>query len=322
MSAQEALTDAGDGARRALHVVKDMKGYARVEHEALEPLDLCEVIRSAVKMSWHEVKSRAAVVEDLQEVPLVMANDVRLGQVFLNLLVNAAQAVQGESPGDNEIRLITRVGDDGSAVAEVIDSGPGIEPTRQDHIFEAFFTTKASGTGTGLGLAISRRIVESFGGQISVHSEVGQGAMFRVRLPAAGDSLEESPLSKQIADGRIGLVGASPGLVEEVAAVVGGIEGLIPIAEPEHWRDRLAEGVFLDLWLVVVSTSLGSPVGLVDSLTETQESIGPCIVFLEPVDLDAGLRAELDQLPNARLRLPLEPDELRILVAEHGGRAT
>jgi len=117
-------------------------------------------------------------------VPAVDANEARLGQVFLNLVVNAAQALPAGQAERNEIRVTTRLEGE-RVVIEVSDTGPGIPPHIIGRIFDAFFTTKAVGVGTGLGLAICQRIVTDMSGTLTVESEVGKGTTFRVSLPLA-----------------------------------------------------------------------------------------------------------------------------------------
>jgi signal transduction histidine kinase len=108
---------------------------------------------------------------------------VRLSQVFLNLLMNAAQALPDDGSDAHQIRVSLAVGPDGEAVVEVQDTGSGIAPENLPRIFEPFFTTKPVGVGSGLGLSISRNIVQSHGGDITVASAPGRGATFRVVLP-------------------------------------------------------------------------------------------------------------------------------------------
>jgi signal transduction histidine kinase len=115
----------------------------------------------------------------------VLANEARLGQVLLNLLINAAHAVPDGDPEANEIEVSTRCDDAGRVVIEVKDSGAGIPEDVKRRIFEPFFTTKGAGRGTGLGLSICHNIVTALGGEIAFESQLGQGTSFRVILPAA-----------------------------------------------------------------------------------------------------------------------------------------
>jgi CheY-like chemotaxis protein len=137
-------------------------------------------------MASNETRYRASVVTDFVPVPSVMASEPRLAQVFLNLLVNAAQAFPEDCPpGSCDIRISTTVDPEGRVVVEVRDNGPGIDPSILSRIFEPFFTTKPVGVGTGLGLSVCRNIVLSYGGEIRAESQVGLGSAFFVTLPAA-----------------------------------------------------------------------------------------------------------------------------------------
>jgi signal transduction histidine kinase len=114
---------------------------------------------------------------------MVIANEGGLGQVFLNLLTNAVQAIPEGHPDDNEIRVVAGVDSAGGLSIEIADTGEGIPAHLQQRIFEPFFSTKPVGHGTGLGLSISHSIVRSFGGSLTVTSEPGRGSTFRIRLP-------------------------------------------------------------------------------------------------------------------------------------------
>jgi len=143
------------------------------------------VVDSSIRMASNEIRHRAQLVRNYREVPPVHGNEARLGQVFLNLIVNAAQAIPEGRAGANEIRVSTWLGENDRVITEVSDTGTGIPPDALARIFDPFFTTKPSGAGTGLGLAICRRIVTSLGGDILVDSQLGRGTTIRVSLPAA-----------------------------------------------------------------------------------------------------------------------------------------
>ncbi|MGC4094609.1 MAG: ATP-binding protein [Polyangiaceae bacterium] len=142
-------------------------------------------------MAWNEIRHRAHLVRHFESVPGIEGNENRLGQVFLNLLLNAAQAIPEPSTENNEIAVSIRP--DGAAVViEVADTGTGIEPTQQKRIFEPFYTTK-HGTGTGIGLSICLSIVTELGGQLTVRSQLGKGTVFRVVLPAVTAPVSSIP---------------------------------------------------------------------------------------------------------------------------------
>ena len=177
------LDDAREAAERVRFIVRDLKIFSRApKDESGGPVDVQRILESSLRMAWNEIRHRARLVKDYAVVPGVAANEARLGQVFLNLIVNAAQAIPEGHAEHNEIRVTTRLEGE-RVVVEIRDTGPGIPPEIIGRIFDAFFTTKAVGVGTGLGLAICQRIVTDLGGALTVASEVGKGTTFRVELP-------------------------------------------------------------------------------------------------------------------------------------------
>ncbi len=179
-----ALRDAATGAGRVRDIVGDLRMFARGGDEAYVSVDVHAVVTSAIQMALHEVRHRALLVQRLDAVPSVTGDAGKLIQVVLNLLVNAAQAIDAGTAEENTITVSTYT-HDGNAVVEVSDTGPGIPADTIAHIFDPFFTTKAAGQGSGLGLAISRKIVAAHRGRIEVNSTVGHGTTFRVALPAS-----------------------------------------------------------------------------------------------------------------------------------------
>ena len=178
-----AVADSQQGAQRVLHIVRGLKTFSRDDEDTREVLRLEGPIGAAIEMAQHEIKHRARLVRDLRAAPLVVGNEVRLSQVVLNLLINAAHAIPEGGSDQHEIRISLYTGADGRAVVEVADTGSGMSPEVQNRIFDPFFTTKPVGVGSGLGLPISRNIVVKFGGEITVESTPGRGSTFRVWLP-------------------------------------------------------------------------------------------------------------------------------------------
>jgi PAS domain S-box-containing protein len=178
------LAEALDGARRVAAIVRDLRTFARFDALETRDLDLADAARVALRMTKGELRHQARVVTELMSAGPVAGDANRISQVIINLLLNAAQALES---APLEARVITvRTRRDGAwAVVEVRDSGPGIAPEVRGRIFEPFFTTKARGQGTGLGLSLCRDIVEAHGGTIEVESELGHGAVFTVRLPTS-----------------------------------------------------------------------------------------------------------------------------------------
>jgi PAS domain S-box-containing protein len=184
----EAITDAREGADRMRDIVQSLRALARGDSISTHPMDLHEVLENSVHLIWGRLRSKGMLARDYGELPQVMGNSVQLSQVFVNLLINAVQALPERG---GEIRLVTRLHNKTQVLVEVQDTGCGIPADHLDRIFEPFFTTKPVGEGTGLGLSISHDIIRGLGGEMTVSSVVGQGTTFRLLLPVARE--EQDP---------------------------------------------------------------------------------------------------------------------------------
>ena len=173
-----------EGAERIRGIMIGIRTFSRSDDAGLKPVDVRVPLDAALKLVMNEIRYRARVVKTYIDPPIVMANEGRLGQVFLNLITNAVQAIPEGNAQAHEIRAVVTTDDAGDLVVEISDTGAGVPPHLLDRIFEPFFSTKPVGQGTGLGLSISHGIIASFNGRITVESEVGRGTTFRIVLPA------------------------------------------------------------------------------------------------------------------------------------------
>jgi nitrogen-specific signal transduction histidine kinase/DNA-binding response OmpR family regulator len=179
----EELRDALEASERLRDIVRDLKIFSRTPETSMGPVDMQRILESSLRMAWNELKHRARIVRNFQPVPMVHGDESRLGQVFLNLIVNAVQAMEEGHADKNTITLSTRLDARGRIEVEVRDTGSGMSQEVLSHLFTPFYTTKPVGVGTGLGLSICNRIVQALGGEITVESEVGKGSSFHVFLP-------------------------------------------------------------------------------------------------------------------------------------------
>jgi len=187
----DSLADCLEGLERIRVIVKDLKSFSRAtpDESVSTDVDVNKAVHFALRVGEGEVRRHAQVVTDLAPLPPVIASEARLGQIFMNLVLNAAQAIPEGKPRENEIRICSRFdAATGQVTVEVSDTGSGIKPENLRRIFEPFYTTKPPGLGTGLGLFVCQGIVHSLGGEISVRSTVGQGTTFTVCLPAANSN--------------------------------------------------------------------------------------------------------------------------------------
>ncbi|HTY99530.1 MAG TPA: ATP-binding protein, partial [Rhodocyclaceae bacterium] len=167
-----------EGLQRVKRIVQDLKDFSHVGESETLWTDIERGLDSTLNVVWNELKYKAEVIKEYGGVPEIECIPTQINQVFMNLLINAAQAI------DDRGRITIRTGHEGDFVwAEIADTGCGITPENLKRIFDPFFTTKPVGSGTGLGLSLSYGIVQKHGGRIAVSSETGKGSVFRVWLP-------------------------------------------------------------------------------------------------------------------------------------------
>lgn len=182
----DALQDALIGSRRVRDVVRDLHrlaGRSNGDNFTIEPIDVFDPLSSSLSIARKHIEQRAKLVRNFDDVPAVMGNASKLGQVFLNLLINAAHAIPKGDIAGNRVHVKTSARD-GDVVISITDTGTGIDDDTLEHIFKPFFTTKSRNEGTGLGLAISYNIVNALSGDIEIDTTPGEGTTFRVVLPS------------------------------------------------------------------------------------------------------------------------------------------
>lgn len=178
----QVIAESQNGVERVAQIVSDLKKFSHTGEDQMSCSNINEGIESTLNVAWNELKYKAKVTKRLGSLPLVKCNIQKINQVVMNLLVNAAQAIEGRG----EIFIETRHDGDWVEIA-VSDTGCGIENEHLSQIFDPFFTTKPVGTGSGLGLNVSYNIIQSHAGSIQVESLVGKGTTFTVQLPVAGN---------------------------------------------------------------------------------------------------------------------------------------
>lgn len=175
------IDDSLEGVNRVTDIVSGLKGFAREGEVDIEPVDINKGIQDTLKLVWNELKYHCTVHESYADLPLVSCNLGQLNQVVMNLLVNAAHAIEGKG----DIYITTAVEGDWVCI-KVRDTGVGIPDDVKQQLFNPFFTTKPVGKGTGLGLSISEGIIREHSGSIEVESKLGEGSQFIIRIPVIG----------------------------------------------------------------------------------------------------------------------------------------
>jgi signal transduction histidine kinase len=184
-----------EGVERIRHIVRDLAFFTRSPETESAVVDLRRSIDWACEMAAAELRHRAELVKVYGAAPHVLAPEARIGQVFLNLVINAAQSIADGHADANEVRVELSTDAAGNARIDVVDTGSGIEPEHQARLFEPFFTTKPRGAGTGLGLSVSKRLVESIGGTLKLIASQKGATRFRVTLPPTRATATPAPVT-------------------------------------------------------------------------------------------------------------------------------
>jgi signal transduction histidine kinase/ActR/RegA family two-component response regulator len=316
----QALEEARRGAERIQTIVKDLRMMARADETRLVPLNVHTALEFSVTLAMPHLRHRAQLERCYGTVPAVRANEGRLGQVFLNLLVNAAQAIPEGDPLNHRVSLVTR--QEGSrVVVEVCDTGKGMSPEVLSHLFEPFFTTKPPGEGTGLGLSICRGIIHSMGGELRVRSELGRGSAFQVLLPMCETEVTSPAepartVAEVQARKRVLVVDDEPGIgsvmrrilgrVHEVVVLQSGREALA-LLEQDDGFDR----VFCDLMMADLTG-----MDLHARLAEKRPECLSRFVYMTGGGFTEQAREFLRSVSVPHIDKPFEPEAIRVLVAQ------
>ncbi len=318
---RDELRDAREAAERVRATVRDLKTFSRSDDESLGPIDLQRVLDSSARMAWNEVRHRARLVKDYQPAPAVEGNEARLGQVFLNLIVNAAQAIPEGKADEHQISLVIR-STTAEVIVEVHDSGAGIPPEVLTLIFAPFFTTKPVGVGTGLGLSISQRIINKLGGRITVESEVGKGTVFRVHLRRA-QTVAPSPPDELVSSapppprrGKLLVIEDEPSLLLAIERTLSGHHDVTTLSRAYGALERIVAGARYDVILCDLMMPEMTGMDLHAALLSAAPDQALRMIFLSGGTFTPRARAFLDQVPNLRIEKPFELMELRTIVGE------
>ena len=314
----EAVCEAREGSDRIRKIVRGLKTLSRAEDERREVIALRPVLELSVNMAFNEIRHRARLVKDYGETPLVEADDARLGQVFINLLVNAAQAIPEGDSETNEVRIVTFTDERGRAVIDVLDTGPGIPSEVLGRVFDPFYTTKPIGVGTGLGLSICHSIVTSLGGEITASNRDGRGARLRVVLDAAQATRTRSNAA---ASGSAIKLGRAAVLIVDDERSVSAILGralanheVTAVDSAKEALEQIEAGTNFDLILSDLMMPGMSGMEFYDTVARERPRLAERMVFMSGGAFTPTARAFLDRVPNERIEKPFNLKAVRELV--------
>jgi len=323
--ALRALADAREGSERVRRIVRDLKTFSRPQDEQTTRVDVERVLESCISMAGNEIRHRALLVRQFAGVPAVTGSEARLAQVFLNLLVNAAQAIPEGKAQSNEIRVSTRVDGRGRVVIEVEDTGQGMTPEVLARIFDPFFTTKEVGEGTGLGLSICHSIVTKQGGEIQVQSVPGKGSCFKVVLPTAPvDRVIAPPVVPALAAsgrGRVLVVDDEPLIGVAIRRMLEGENDVQVETSARAALEHVRGGGYYDVILCDLMMPEMTGMDFFDELGRVGPASQQRVVFFTGGAFTSRAREFLDAVPNPSLEKPIDMKALRALVRAMRSRA-
>jgi len=310
-----ALGEAQEGAERVTNIIAELRAFARPNTVPFGRVDVNRVLNAAIDMVAAEVRVRARLTTQLHTVPTVLANETRLGQVFMNLLVNASQAIAATGKYGN-IVVRTSTTDSGQIVIEVRDDGCGMSSDVLKRIFDPFFTTKEPGRGTGLGLAVCHGVVTSLGGDIEVRSRVEEGTTFFVTLPPAPPEVMPPQTTGSSAGANVLVVDDEP-MVRNTLARMLSRDYTITIAQDA--QDALAmisRGERFDVILSDISMAGMTGIELHDVLAERYADQAQRMVFLSGGAFTGETIDFVRQMGQRHLEKPFALSQLRGLIQE------
>ena len=317
------LGDMETGLWRIRDVVKDLRTFSRPPEDVTGPVDVRTVCATALRMVEHEIRHITAVEFAWDDASLrVIGNEMRLGQVFINLLVNAAHAMPPRPVEANRVLLRGARGPDDTIVVDVVDNGTGVAPENLPRLFDPFFTTKPVGVGTGLGLSVCRGIVAATGGSIRVESTLGVGTTFSLSFPAAMPSVDaEVPLRPTATPrlrGRVLVVDDEP-LVRRAIARTLSTRGLT-VTEAEDGQvalDLLLGGETFDVVLCDLMMPRLTGMDVHRILCDRLPALGERMYFITGGAPTAAAQEFLASLPDRLIEKPIDSSRLFAVVTRH-----
>jgi PAS domain S-box-containing protein len=318
----DELKDARGAADRVREIVRDLKIFSRGDEDRHGPVDVEHVLESTLRMAWNELRHRAKVVKHYSKVPMVDAHESRLGQVFLNLIINAAHAIPAGHFDTNELRISTALESGGRVVVSIGDTGTGIPLEVRPRLFTPFFSTKPIGVGTGLGLAISHRIITQFGGTITYDTEVGKGTTFHITLQAAGAPAVPVPTQKiwtrtpAVRRGNVLVIDDEESLAQALRRFLSVEHNVTAVYRARDALDLLELGTRYDVILCDLMMPQITGMELYTEIVRLDPSQAQRIVFLTGGAFTPTARDFLSSTTNRRIEKPFDLKEVRRLVNE------
>lgn len=321
-AAVDALLEARQGTERIRRLVRDLRAFSRADDDRSGLIDLRRVIESAIHVASNPVSLRARLSKDYGTTPPVEGNEARLVQVFVNLLLNAAEAIPEGALDRSFIRVAARTGSEGHCLVEISDSGRGIAAEDIGRIFDPFFTTKPM-RGAGLGLFVCRYVVEAMGGSIDVTSVWGAGTTFTLTFPSAhgthGTSQTSIPPPSTVPPanavrGRVLVVDDEPMMVRAIARLLEGEHEVFSTTDPAVAVAEVERGARFDAILCDLMMPSMSGMEVYEAIGRLAPEQAKNMIFVTGGAFTPAIHAFLASVGNARVEKPIDRSTLRAAI--------
>ena len=317
----DVLDDSLDGAERVRRIVSDLGSFSRPLDVRVVAVDLERATERALSVAANEIKHRARVIREFSGVCAALGTEAKLGQVILNVLINAAHSIEAGAIDSNAITVRTRTDARGRPTLEIQDTGCGIAQENLARVFDPFFTTKPVGVGTGLGLSIAHRIVRELDGEIAIESVHGSGTRVVLTLPAAPLPASEvppleslPPLSSDRFRARVLVIDDEPAILRAFRRVLYAHDVTVANSGPEAMQ-KLAEGAAFDVIFCDVMMPEMSGVEVYQRIRECHPGQEHQLVFMTGGAFTEPAAHFVESVENRMLKKPFAGSSLRALVA-------
>lgn len=309
----QVLARAQRGAERIASIVRGIAMFATADTEQVLAIDVNEVLESSIQVAVNELRHSARLERDYAPVPSVQGNPAKLGQVFLDLLLNAVRAIGEGTHREHVIRVGTSTGPGRTAVITISDTGRGLTPSLKARVFDPFFSTKSAGAGMSFGLFASREIIEDMGGRIEVESDVYRGSTYRVILPSGRPAAVPRPSTVGASPDRkrpvVMVVDDEPIMCDLTEALLGSDYEVITFTDSRAALASMLQGSF-DVILCDLMMPGVSGIDVYERLTEERPDVAQKVVFMTGGAFTERARAFLAKTRRPQIRKPFRREEL------------
>lgn len=308
------LSEMRDAADRIRRIVADLQSVADDREDSRQPIDVCAAVDTALRLTTNNIRYRARIERNFNDVPRVMGNEGRLVRALVNILLNSAQSIPDTESGTNAV-IVTVSYDMVAVIIDVVDTGKGIPESELRHVFEPFYSTRTGEGAAGLGLAVANAAVVALGGTIDIASEVDRGTRIRIRLPP---SREMPAVFREVVAtktrGRVLVVDDEPLLRSSVTRLLGKEYDVVTVESAVDALARITRGERFDVILSDVMMPVMTGMGLHAEVSAIAPEQAERMVFMTGGAVTPAARRFLQIVPNPRIVKPLEIPMLRSIL--------